>query len=475
MADEAEHKRIAVAVANALPAWELEDQPADVRDAFRSLEDLWKTKHLRIPILNSLSNPWPKAGNRRGHNEKRPSQVQLELPESNEAPISHSTFRRNLSLALNGKLTRQVLRAQLFRCQRHTEVLRIVATALTMSRQTRLSIAVLHEPIVRALYRSRALVDDAEILSTINTIYSRYQVYNVHFHDQLLAFGLKFAARVRTVNGMKKYLRIIRERGIGMTSNVFRATIAKFSIGHRGLGEIRNGRWLRSDLLQVLMGFDDCTHLPPEQQYHLRTFLSRDDWQYLHGWIAALSRCKHVEELWWEWLVWKNSEARRKPKKLATITPMVTTKTRGDYWFVEQMTYSGGLEEAWKIVGETETDVGLLKDRIIFALLDGLQYCPESVRQTQSGSIRRHFLRKYDVELRKIERALSVAWVPTDLDDEAEGYHVLLEDQETEVLERLSDKDFKLQEDFGYPYESIVPPKERDLHDAVEIDESAGG
>jgi len=70
--EDAEHKRIAIVVANALPAWELDDQPADVREAFRSLEDLWKTKHLRIPILKGLSNPWPEERHARSHNEKRP-------------------------------------------------------------------------------------------------------------------------------------------------------------------------------------------------------------------------------------------------------------------------------------------------------------------------------------------------------------------------------------------------------------------
>ncbi|KAK0279814.1 hypothetical protein LTR35_008537 [Friedmanniomyces endolithicus] len=472
-AEEAEHKRIAIVVANTLPAWALDDQPADIREAFRSLEDLWKTKHLRIPILKGLSNPWPEERHARSHNEKRPSPTQLQFPASSEAPISHLTFRQNLALARTSKLTRQVLRAQLLRCQRPTDVLRVVATALTMSRETRFSISAQHEPIVRALYRCRVLVDDAEVLSAVNAILSRYKVYDLHVADQLIAFGLKLAARVRTLKGMKKYLRIIRERGAGMNTNIFRATIAKFSIGHRGLGEIRNGRWLRADLLQVLMGFDDCTHLPLEKQFHLGTFLDRRDWQYLHGWIAALARCKHADEIWREWMIWKDSAARRWPKRLASINPSVTTKTRGDYWFLEQMTYSSGLKWAWKLVEETQPDVGKLRDRIVLTLLEGVEHCPRSVWQTQGETIRRLLLRKYDIELAKIERALSVAWVSTDLEDEAEGYHVLLEEQETVVMERLSHEDFKLEEDFGYPYESVVPSKERNLHDAAEVDENA--
>ncbi|KAK5720367.1 hypothetical protein LTR17_015084 [Elasticomyces elasticus] len=465
----------AVTVSTALPAWQLEEQPSDVQEAFRSLEELWKTKHLRIPILSGLSNPWPKERHARPHNEKRPASPKLVLPESNAAPISHSNFRATLALAVTDKLTRSVLRAQLLRCQNPPDVLRIVATALTMSRQTRQSLEALHEPIVRALYRCRDQVDDTAVLRTVNGIYSRYRVYGVHFDDQLLAFGLKFSARCRGLHNMKRYLRAIRKRGIGMTSNVFRATIAKFSIGHRGLGEIRNGRWQRSDLLQVLLGFDDCASLPKEEQFHLGTFLVRDDWQYLHGWIAALARCKAVDVMWEEWTLWKNCQARRQARRLASISPSMTTKTRGDYWFVEQMTYSGGLKEAWDMVEETDSDLGRLKDRIMFRLLDGVDYCSQAVWDAQGDAIRARLLRKCDVELGKIEKAFGVSWVPTSLEDEGEGYHVLFEDQE-KVLEAMSSDSFKLEEDYGYPYEGVVPEKERWVHDAVEeVEETKGG
>ncbi|KAK5732173.1 hypothetical protein LTR17_010750 [Elasticomyces elasticus] len=338
-----------------------------------------------------------------------------------------------------------------------------------MSRQTRQSLEALHEPIVRALYRCRDQVDDTAVLRTVNGIYSRYRVYGVHFDDQLLAFGLKFSARCR-----------------GMTSNVFRATIAKFSIGHRGLGEIRNGRWQRSDLLQVLLGFDDCSSLPKEEQFHLGTFLVRDDWQYLHGWIAALARCKAVDVMWEEWTLWKNCQARRDARKLASISPAMTTKTRGDYWFVEQMTYSGGLREAWAMVEATWTDLGRLKDRIMMRLLDGVEFCSVGVWEVQGGVIRGRLVGKWDFELGKIEKAFGVSWVPTTLEEgtgldgpgslegEGEGYHVLFEDQE-KVLEAMSSDSFKLEEDYGYPYEGVVPEKERWLHDALEVEGTKGG
>lgn len=467
-ADEMDRKQTAVVVQEKLPDWDLKEQVDGVREALRGLEILWKEKDSRIRILQTLSNPWPKMRHSRMHNERRPSKSRLELPEANAAPIPHDVFKKNLAAATSDKLARQVLRAQLLRCETPYDIYRVIAVSLNMSKHTRMHLAALHEPIMRALYRCRNNVDDTEVLRTLNAIRGRFRAHGVPFDPQFLVLGLKFSARTRNLRGMKKYLGLMRERGMEMTSNVFRATIAKFSIGHRGLGEIRNGRWRRDELLQVLTGFQDAKHLPPEQQYHLGSFLDRDDWQYLHGWIAVLARCRHSMAVWEEWLLWKRSEARMKPKNLASCSPLMTTKTRGDYWFVEQMTYSGGLREAWQIFAETETQFSTLKERISTKLLEGLEYCPQSVWEAQGDNIRDALLKKYDRDLGLIEKALALAWVPTNLDDEAEGYHVLIDDQE-DVLERLGAEDFKLEEDFGYPYESIVPVRERGLHDAAEI------
>lgn len=475
-ASETERQQTAVVVEEKLPDWKREEVEG-VREALQGLSILWRERDKRIRILKTLSNPWPKLRHHRIHNERRASSgVQLELPEANAAPIPHDVFRKNLASATSDKIARQVLRAQLLRCEMPYDIYRVIAVGLTLSRQTRNHLGMLHEPIMRALYRCRNNVDDAEVLWTLNGIHSRFKVYDVPFDPQFLVLGLKFAARTRNLKGMKKYLNAMRERGMHMTSNVFRATIAKFSIGHRGLGEIRNGRWQRDELLQVLTGFHDAAHLPPEQQYHLGSFLDRDDWQYLHGWIAVLARCKHSVAVWEEWVLWKKSEARMKPKNLASCSPLMTTKTRGDYWFVEQMTYSGGLEQAWQIFAETDTKFSTLKERISTKLLEGLEYCPQSVWKEQGDAIRAALINKYDRDLDLIEKAFSLAWVPTSVEDEAEGYHVLTEGQE-EVMERLSAEDFKLEEDFGYPYEtgSIVPVVERGLHDAVETTVAAAG
>jgi len=457
-----------VVVDGAPKPWKVDTEHDGLRETLKDFEQMWQqSKEKRIQVLRTLSNPWPEAPPHRQYKKKE--SVPSELPEPDLAPISHETFRQRLLEATSDKKARQVLRAQLLRCENPKDIRRVVATALVQGKATRQHISALHEPIMRALYRCRHQVDDHAIFDCLSGIYSRFRIYGVPFDPQFLMLGLKFAARTRSLKGMKKYLKALRERGLKMTSNVFRAIIAKFSIGHRGLGEIRNGRWRRSELLQVCIGFEDCKHLPPHQQYHLETFLDRSDWQYLHGWIAVLARCKHSDAVWAEWLLWKQSEARTQPKRLASTHNLSTTKLRGDYWFLEQMTFSGGLVQAWAILAETGLNFKGLSDRIKFRLLEDLEHCTVPYR-----FIRDDLLRKYDIDLAKIERAFGVRWVSISVgnsgdEDGAEGYHELVEDQE-EVMERLGADDWKLEEDYGYPYdEPIVPLRERGLHDAVEM------
>lgn len=225
------------------------------------------------------------------------------------------------------------------------------------------------------------------------------------------------------------------------------------------------GRWRREQLLQVLKGFDDTQHLPLEQHYHLGSFLVRDDWQYLHGWVTVLARCKDSEGVWQEWELWKQSPARTRPKKLESQSTGMTSKKRGDYWFVEQMTFSGDYKNAWKLVKETGIPFRTLKDRVKTRLLEGVEHAT-----IWDEDVRAEMVRKYDMDLAKIEKALGVQWVPT-ADVDGEGTHQLVRNQE-ETLETLSADDWKLEEDFGFPYpddEAIVPEREeRALHDAEE-------
>lgn len=435
-----------------------------VREALLGLEIFWKERDKRIRVLRTLSNPWPKTTQSRVPKES--IQSRLQLPEARGAPVPHATFRNALAGARGVKEIRAVIRSQLLRCETPYQINRVVATALVHSRDTQLHLSSLHEPIMRALYRCRNHVGDQEVLSTISGIKSRFKVYNIPFDPQFIMLGLKFAARTRNINSMKKYLKALRQSNLRMSSNVFRSIIAKFSIGHRGLGEIRNGRWKRNELIEVCTGFRDCTHLPPSRQYHLGAWLDREDWQYLHGWIAVLARCRASDVLWAEWEMWKRNPSRLKPRKLLGSHTNMTTKTRGDIWFVEQMTCSGDLAKAWAMLEETQLDFMLLKDRIKMRLVEE----PEHAK-TWTDDMRRALLGKYDFELAKIEKALGVKWVRSHCDDGGEwGRHEPCEDQE-EALERLSADDWKSEEDFGYPIDDetvVLPQGERNLRDATE-------
>lgn len=441
--------------------WSLQGVAEELREAYATLESLVQGRHERVRTLSRLSNPWPSFQQEFAHNQHHTSKASVELPEAKAAPVPHAVFRENVKSAPNGKAVRQVLRLQLLRCERPKELFRIVAVAM-QNQASAEAISILHEPVMRALYRCRNYVSDPQVLSTISTLVSRFTMANVHVHEQLLHMGLKFAARSRSLTGMQKYLRLIRARGVGMSSNVFRSVIAKFSIGHRGLGEIRNGRWRRRDLLQVLKGFEGTEHLPPDQQYHLETFLDRDDWQYLHGWVAVCARCRASDVIWDEWLMWKGSMARRRPKRLESQDRNMNTKVRGDYWFVEQMTYTGDLKRAWAMLQETSITFSRMKARVRNRLLEGVEHAGIWTPQ-----LREAMLEKYDTELTQIEKAFGVRWDPGK--EDGEGQHVLFRDQE-EALEDLGKDDWQPEIDYGFPYDEspMVLHQERSLQCAGE-------
>lgn len=256
-----------------------------------------------------------------------------------------------------------------------------------------------------------------------------------------------------------------------MNANVFRSVIAKFSIGHRGLGEIRNGRWNRSDLLQVLKGFGDCTHLPDSEQYHLGTFLVRSDWQYLHGWVAALARCKDADAVWEEWELWKRSPARRRPRHLNGIENAMTTKRRGDYWFVEQMAMSGDIERAWKLLDESNLNFSDIKGRVAMILLERPELA--SPKLWESGA-RDGMVDKYDHELKKIENAFGIEWRRVSGERSGYGTHEVVQDQWV-TMEQLGADNWKIEENHGFPHENedgdnmvVAEREDRALHVAEE-------
>lgn len=452
------HKTPGAAVKEAVRQLKLYSPVDELREAALGFDALYQRRDLRLEVLRNLSNPWPAPPPHVHHGPRH-----LEPPEAKAALIPHDAFRAKIRSATTEKPVRQLLRNQLLRAQWPKEIFRVVAVAM-MNKETARYLSTLAEPLMRALYRCRENVSDPEVLKTLNIVVTRFKYADLEVEPTLLYMALKFAARSRSLPAMKKYLRAIRENGLQMTSNVFRSVIAKFSIGHRGLGEIRNGRWRREDLKQVLLGFDDAKDLPTGQQYHLGSFLDREDWQYLHGWVAVLARCKASELVWEEWLLWKESDSRTKPKQLLIRehgSPM-TSRIRGDYWFIEQMTYSGDIEKAWEMLKETDLPFHSLKTQVKDKLLEGVEYATIWNEEVREGIIE-----KYSRDLDKIEAALGVQWIPGQVD--GEGHHELYMDQE-EALDNLGEEGWRLDKDYGYPWETspIVPDGERSLHDAAE-------
>lgn len=444
-----------LSLAETMRRWNVKGQMEDMRDAVFSLEALVKQRDTRIEVMKRLRN---RSTDSPHHNLGHiPAQApSLRLPATPAGPIPHATFRKLMRDTFNTKTIRSVLRAQLLRVEHPKDLLRIMAVTMQNHAHAE-QFTMLYQPVMRALYRCRNNATDNEILLLINTIVWRLSLAGLEPHEQLLMIGMRFAARARSLRGMKKYMRLVRERGIFLNGHVFRSVVAKFSIGKRGLGEIRNGRWRRSDLLQVVTGFDDCKHLPPEQQYHLGTFLDRDDWQYLHGWLAILGRCKASDAVWNEWLLWKQHSARINPKKLESFdkTSSRNTKTRGDFWFLESMTFTGDVKRAWQMLGETEIPFSALKPHTKNRLLDEPEKAGVWTPQLTAA-----MLEKYDEELLCIEKAFGVTWQRGETN--GEGQHILVRDQE-EALDELGADDWKPEEGHGFPLEgdAALPTAER--------------
>ncbi|KAK4624692.1 hypothetical protein CLAFUR4_06241 [Fulvia fulva] len=459
--EQSEDEEPLLSAVDARRQWKLYNPIDELREAALGFDALVKRRDLRLEVLRSLSNPWPQVPAGRQHTMNKPV-----LPEAKAAVIPHTTFRQRLRDALGPKPVRQVLRQQLLRCEYPKEILRVVAVAM-QHRASAKHLAVLFEPLMRALYRCRQNVSDPEVLRCLNTIIMRFRYADLEVQPQLLYMALKFAARSRSLPAMKKFLAMIRGDGLKLSSNVFRSIIAKFSIGHRGLGEIRNGRWKRQDLMQVLTGFPDCADLPSDQHYHLGSFLFRDDWQYLHGWVAVLGRCRASELVWEEWELWKHTKASTKPRKLLikeANAAAMTSKLRGDIWFVEQQTHSGDLKRAWQLLSETSIPFSSLKMRIKDKLLEEPEYCPPAA---WTEDVRNEMVQKYDRELSRVEQALGVKWTPGA--EDGSGDHTLTMDQE-EALDKLGERRWRSDDAYGYPWETdpIVPENERGLHDAEE-------
>ena len=307
----------------------------------------------------------------RSHSDGRQRPSPWPFPPNGE-PMTFAEYKKHFSSARKdiydrrGPL-RRLMREQMLRCQDSREVMRVFVIAMQYPDSAR-HIAVLHNEIVRALYASRTNVTDQRILDTITCIILRLRRADMEAPLTLLNVGLKFAARSRSLPGMKRYLKMFRDRGLPISRDVLRSTFAKIGIGNRGLGEIRNGRWARDKLMQVLLGFDD---VPPEEAYHLETFLPRDDWHVVHGWMTVLSKCKATDRLWHEWELWLQHSSRAHPRQLQARGSCWTTRSRGDYWHVELMCRAGDMQRAWAMYEKTDLAFHELSAFAQSMLLDG--------------------------------------------------------------------------------------------------------
>jgi hypothetical protein len=327
---------------------------------------------------------------------------------------------------------KRILKRQLLDCMTTKDIFRVVAAAL-QNRHTAVRLSKLGEQIVRAFFRSRSNATDTSIATRILVLIRRFDVAGLLVQPILVTHGLKFAIRSRDLDLTKRFLKELRRRKLELSSTTFRAVIAKCSIGRQGFGEIRNGRWKRDELLQVLLGFKDAL---PGQEYHLKTFLNRTDWQYVAAWSQILSRCGAYDELWQEWLWWRNSSARRENKSVTIIGGNQTIpwnwRLRGDRWFVQVFIDAGLFDWAWTVLKETGLDPFLLRRECLHQLMERID-----LASFWDDRLQRALVEKLTEDLAAIEQMMGVEWVQED----GFSYHVPTE-KWAEALEMLSEPDF---------------------------------
>jgi hypothetical protein len=273
----------------------------------------------------------------------------------------------------SSKEVRAMLRAQISQARDTRDILRIVAVAVQRPRFWN-DIKTVQYFLLHSLYRMRSHETDARILTVIIIVFKRLKMIGVDFAMESVGLGLTFAARARSLEGMRLFLRELRERDAQMPPNMFRHIVSKFSIGTRGFGQIRNGSWKKDELRQVLLGFsntsDNCTPC------HLATFVNRECWEMMASWIAALAWCGAKDELWAEWIRWTASDLREEAKQLTDPTAKSSTaKMRGDRWFVEQFLNAGNPREAWKAFRDSGLNLDQLRPSIKRRLLEHVTLC----------------------------------------------------------------------------------------------------
>lgn len=307
-------------------------------------------------------------------------------PEALAGPIPLSIFRqRLLNTSRNeGHRARQLFTAQLLRCTKPKEFLQIVAISMVhqkfpdvltnMVSMTKRSVVqvlmIQYGSICRMFYRCRHNATDPAVLRCIMQFIGRCEIAKLPVDPAFHLTAIKFAARSRDLDAMRRCLVRYRRRGLVMARTQFRAIIAKCSIGHHGHGLIRNGPWDPAHLRQVLLGFPSEAHLPLEQQSHLGVHYHRNDWQYIHGWAAVLAVAKAGDEIWHEWQMWLKHPLRT-DFRVRDEDYAYDKGIRGDRWFVEVMIFAGDTPRAWLVLEQSSLTTDLLKSTVLLGLVRG--------------------------------------------------------------------------------------------------------
>ena len=150
----------------------------------------------------------------------------LDLFDIGGQPLSSERFRKALLEVrdVGEKAVRRVISEQLLRCQTPQAILKSV-TVLMHQPWTAKQLANSSQPIARSIYRSRNNATDERALATISIIVLSLKKANLPVHHELLILGAKFAARARSLGGMKRFLKDFKASKRNMTKGNFRAII----------------------------------------------------------------------------------------------------------------------------------------------------------------------------------------------------------------------------------------------------------
>ncbi len=355
------------------------------------------------------------------------------LTTQQEIGSTQTTVREELHRAFRRRQIRYVLRTQLTLCQWPKDILRVVAIAM-QRKETAQQLATLGNWIVKAFRRMRNHVAEPRILASVNTIFSRLKASQLPISDEFLAFALEAAARARSLPALKKYLKELRQRGVPLDAQTFKAVVDSLKIGQEGVGAVRQYIWTGKDILEVLVGSKGS---PSQEDYHLGLLRGRNNWTALSAWVAALARCGEGEEVWREWELWQRAQrtgsAKPSPESSSSRPgTMDKDSTNVVCWFVQQLCVAGEFRRAWQIAAETDISFDQLLPTTRDALLDHFEHATKF-----DDAMRQEILTKYVRDLERIEEALGVRWVAEGED----GHHITQMDL-TDALERLSDPQY---------------------------------